>query len=256
MEDNKIVLEVVAETEILGKNIKMYDSIENPWFMAKDVAEWIGYSKGTNGKYQISNMVKKIDDDEKGLKTFMTLGGVQETWALTEDGLYECCMRSTKPLAKAMKKEIKAYLKSIRKTGAAIQPGREEEMVQKYFPSFSKEAQTVMINDLIKQNKELKEFYDDLMNTEGLMSINTMAKELGIGEYTLFAFLRRKKVFFYDKDKVNVPYERFRKEGKFSVKETPCHDGNIRSVTYATKKGLDYVRKLLRKDGYYDMVTE
>lgn len=95
------------------------------------------------------------------------------------------------------------------------------------------------------------------MNTEGLMSINTMAKELGIGEYKLFDFLRSKKVFFYDKDMVNVPYERFRKEGKFAVKETPCHDGQIRSVSYATKKGLDYIRRLLRKDGYYDkLVTE
>lgn len=74
------------------------------------------------------------------------------------------------------------------------------------------------------------------MNTEGLMNINTCAKELGIGEYTLFAYLRRKKIFFYDKDKVNVPYEPFRKDGKFAVKETPCHDGKIRSVTYVTKK--------------------
>ena len=161
-------------------------------------------------------------------------------------------MRSTKPIAKQMKKEIKEYLKSIRKTGAAIQPGREEEMVSKYFPSFSKEVQTEMVNDLIRQNKELRQFYDDLMNTEGYMSINTCAKELGIGEYKLFSFLRSKKVFFYDKDKVNVPYERFRKEGKFVVKETPCHDGNIRAVTYATKKGLEYIRKILRKDGYYN----
>ena len=30
MEDNKDVLEVVAETEILGKMIKMYRSIEDP----------------------------------------------------------------------------------------------------------------------------------------------------------------------------------------------------------------------------------
>ena len=242
MEDNKDVLEVVAETEILGKMIKMYRSIEDPLFMASDVAEWIEHSNARM-------MLKKIEDEEKGVNNVYTLGGVQEKWFLTEDGLYEVCMQSRKPIAKAMKKEIKAYLKSIRKTGAAIQPGREEEMVQKYFPSFSKEAQTIMVNDLIKQNRELKEFYDDLMNTEGLMSINTMAKELGIGEYKLFAFLRNKKVFFYDKNMVNVPYERFRKEGKFAVKETPCHDGNIRSVTYATKKGLDYVRKLLRKNG-------
>lgn len=129
------------------------------------------------------------------------------------------------------------------------------EMVDNYFPSFSEETKKDMVKDLLAQNRELREFYDDLMNTEGCMSINTMAKELSIGEYTLFGYLREKKIFFYDKDMVNVPYERFRKEGKFVVKETPCHDGKIRSVTYATKKGLDYVRKLLR-NGYYDVVTE
>lgn len=248
------VLTVVQETEILGKKIKMYGTIECPWFLARDVAEWIDYSK-SNGKFQISNMLKKVDDEEKGLKSFNTLGGIQETWFLTEDGLYECCMRSTKPIAKEMKKEIKQYLKSIRLTGAAIPQGREQEMVNYYFSGLSSELQGQIVNELIEKNKELQQFYDDLMNTEGLMSINTMAKELGIGEYKLFAFLRRKKVFFYDKDMVNVPYERFRKEGKFAVKETPCHDGEIRSVTYATKKGLDYVRKLLRKDGYYDTLA-
>lgn len=36
------------------------------------------------------------------------------------------------------------------------------------------------------------------MNTEGLMQINTVAKELGIGEYHLFKYLREKKIFFYD----------------------------------------------------------
>lgn len=116
----------------------------------------------------------------------------------------------------------------------------------------TKVLQGLIVNELIQKNKELQEFYDDLMNTEGLMSINTMAKELGIGEYHLFEYLRDKKIFFYDKDKVNVPYERFRLEGKFAVRETPCHDGKIRSVTYATKKGLEYIRKQLRKDGYYN----
>ena len=137
-------------------------------------------------------------------------------------------------------------------TGAAIPQGREQEMVNYYFASLSPTLQGQIVNELMAKNKELQTFYDDLMNTDGLMSINTMAKELRIGEYALFAFLRDKKVFFYNEDRVNIPYERFRKEGKFAVKETPCHDGKIRSVTYATKKGLDYVRKLLRKNGYYN----
>lgn len=156
------VLTVIQETEILGKKIQMYGSIENPLFMAKDVAEWIDYSKGSNGKYQITNMVKKIDDNEKGLKSFKTLGGIQETWALTEDGLYECCMKSTKPIAKEMKKEIKQYLKSICLTGAAIPEGREEEMVRNYFPSFSKEVQTKMVKELLRQGWNLEQI-DELI---------------------------------------------------------------------------------------------
>ena len=198
-------------------------------------------------------MLKSIDDDEKvkvnNVYSENRTGG-NGTWFLTEDGLYEVCMQSRKPIAKQMKKEIKKYLRSIRLTGAAIED--ERKTVDYYFSSFSDDLKTKIFNEMYQKNQELQQFYDDLMSTEGLMSINTMAKELGIGEYKLFAFLRKKKVFFYDKDMVNVPYERFRKEGKFAVKETPCHDGNIRSVTYGTKTGLDYTRKLLRKSGYYD----
>ena len=243
------VLTVIQETEILGKKIQMYGSINQPLFKATDVAEWIEHSK-------VSMMLKSVENEEKvkvnNVYSDSRTGG-NGTWFLTEDGLYEVCMQSRKPIAKQMKKEIKKYLKSIRLTGAAIPEGNEQKMVSYYFSSLSKETQGAIVNELIAKNKELQQFYDDLMSTEGLMSINTMAKELGIGEYTLFAYLRGKKVFFYDKDMVNVPYERFRKEGKFAVKETPCHDGQIRSVTYATKRGLDYVRKLLRKDGYYDV---
>lgn len=239
------VLTVIQETEILGKRIRMYGSIENPLFLANDVADWIEHS-------QTSKMVKTVDEGEKLMGTLFLSGQNREVWFLTEDGLYEVCMQSRKPIAKQMKKEIKKYLKSIRLTGGAIPTGDEQKMVSYYFSSLSSETQGVIVNELITKNKELQQFYDDLMNTEGLMSINTMAKELCIGEYTLFAYLRRKKIFFYDKDMVNVPYERFRKEGKFAVKETPCHDGKIRSVTYGTKKGLNYIRKLLRKDGYYD----
>lgn len=251
------VLEVVQETEILGKRIQLYGSIENPLFLANDVAEWIDYAKNPNGSRQTSKLVKSVDENEKLVVKVLPPDAIQarEYIVLTEDGLYEVCMRSTKPIAKKMKKEIKQYLKSIRLTGAAIPQGREKEMVNYYFSGLSSELQGEIVNELIEKNKELQQFYDDLMNTEGLMSINTMAKELCIGEHKLFAFLRNKKVFFYNKDMINIPYERFRKEGKFAVKETPCHDGVIRSVTYATKKGLEYVRKLLRKNGYYDTLA-
>ena len=247
------VLKLVDEVEILGHKIKMYGSIEFPWFMAKDVAEWIDYSKRSNGTYQTQNMVKHVDDLEKAVKTFNTLGGMQEAWALTEDGLYECCMRSTKPIAKDIKREIKKYLKSIRLTGAAIED--ERKTVDYYFSSFSDDLKTKIFNEMYKKNQELEEMYNDLLNTDGLYHMNIVAKELKIGRNTMLSYLRGKGIMFYQ-DNSNVPYQRFMNQKLFAVVETICADGKYRPVTYATKKGLDYIRKLLRKDGYYDLVTE
>ena len=224
------------------------------YFYGIDIAKALGYSNASKAvTTHCKRIVTKVLETSNSQNGKTVKGKVS---LISKSDIYRLIVKSKLESADQFESWIfDEILPRIESTGAYIEEGREEEMVQKYFPSFSKEAQTIMVNDLIKQNRELKAFYDDLMNTKGLMSINTMAKELGIGEYKLFAFLRNKKVFFYDKDMVNVPYERFRKEGKFAVKETPGHDGNIRSVTYATKKGLDYVRKLLRKNGYYS-VTE
>ena len=123
---NNEVLKVVTEKEILGKQIKMYGSIENPYFVASDVAEWLGERDG----YTVA---RKVDDEEKDTQIVCTLGGNQKTTVLTEDGLYDACMLSRKKIAKPLKKEIKKYLKSIRLTGAAIPEGREQEMVNYYF---------------------------------------------------------------------------------------------------------------------------
>ena len=223
------------------------------YFYGIDIAKSLGYK---NASKAVTTHCKKVFT--KVLETSDSQNGnlvKRKVSLITKSDIYRLIVKSKLKAADEFESWIfEEILPSIEKTGAYIEPGREEEMITYYFPSFSKETQLEMVNDLIKQNKKLKEFYDDLMNTENLMSINTMAKELQIGEHKLFSFLRRKGVFFYDKDRVNIPYERFRKEGKFAVKETTCHDGKIRSVTYASKKGLEYVRKLLRKDGYYDTV--
>jgi prophage antirepressor-like protein len=86
-------LNVVKETEILGKKIVMYGTIENPLFKADDVAIWIEHSN-------TSKMVSKIDNDEKLKAQISTLTNSYTAIFLTEDGLYEVCMQSRKPIAK------------------------------------------------------------------------------------------------------------------------------------------------------------
>lgn len=63
------------------------------------------------------------------MRTLFLSGQNRDVWFLNEDGLYEVCMKSRKPIAKQMKKEIKKYLKSIRLTSAAIPTGDEQRMV-------------------------------------------------------------------------------------------------------------------------------
>lgn len=77
--------------------------------------------------------------------------------------------------------------------------------------------------------------------------ITQFAKQVGIGEYHLFANLRGKKVLFYEVAD-NVSYERFRKNGCFKVIDTVSPDGKSHSTTRATQKGLGYICKIIRKD--------
>ena len=100
-------LQVINQQEILGRDFKIYGTLENPLFLAKDVAEVIEHS-------DVSKMVKTVDEDEKLIRTLFVSGQNRELWFLTEYGLYEVLMQSRKPIAKQFKKQIKGILKSLR----------------------------------------------------------------------------------------------------------------------------------------------
>ncbi|NYS75857.1 Bro-N domain-containing protein [Bacillus cereus] len=143
-------LQVVHQQNVLGQPFKVYGSIEEPLFLAKDVAEWIEYSRSNVSK--LVNMV----DDEKVRNFITTPGGRQQTWFLTEDGIYEILMLSNKPIAKQWKKEVKKILKQIRLTGGTVQADREAEFIENNFLSFSEDVKKVMVLDLHATNKELQ----------------------------------------------------------------------------------------------------
>ena len=99
-------ISVISKSTFLGKEIDVYGTPEEPLFKAKDVAEWIEHSDA-------HKLVEMVDDDEKVRNIVPTLGGNQEMWFLTENGLYEVLMLSRKPIAKQFKKGVKEILKSI-----------------------------------------------------------------------------------------------------------------------------------------------
>lgn len=113
---------ILNNQEVLGKDFTVYGDIDNPLFLAKDVADMIEHSNPRM-------MLKSVDDDEKVVSNVYTPGGEQETWFLTEYGLYEVLMQSRKPIAKEFKKEVKAILKQLRKTGVVITEHAAQEAI-------------------------------------------------------------------------------------------------------------------------------
>lgn len=102
-------LNIVNEQMVLGKEFRVYGDFENPLFLAKDVAEWIGYNTSS-----VNKMINSVDEDEKLNGIIFRAGQNREMTFLTEYGLYEVLMLSRKPIAKQFKKEVKKILKDLR----------------------------------------------------------------------------------------------------------------------------------------------
>lgn len=82
---------------------------DDPWFVAKDVCDVLDIG---------TEQVRRLDDDERGLRKMQTPGGVQEMTIISESGLYTLIIRSNKPQAKPFRKWVTAeVLPTIRKTG-------------------------------------------------------------------------------------------------------------------------------------------
>lgn len=89
--------------------------------VAKDVAEALGYAKGSNP----TRLFQTVPEEWKGVKRIHTPGGLQDMLTLTEQGLYFFLGRSDKPAALPFQKWLAGeVLPSIRKTAAIRQRRR------------------------------------------------------------------------------------------------------------------------------------
>ena len=234
-------LKIIDERTVLNKDFRIYGDFENPLFLAKDVAEWIEHSNSRS-------MLDSVDDTEKVVRNVYTLGGNQESWFLTEDGLYEVLMQSRKPIAKAFKKEVKEILKSIRKHGAYMTDRTLEEALAN--PDFGIKLLTKLkeekearkkLEEKIEEDKPKVIFADAVSSSNTSILIGDLAKILkqngyNTGQQRLFEILRSKGFLMKSGTSRNMPTQRAMEMKLFEVKETTINnpDGSIR-ITKTTK---------------------
>lgn len=247
-------IEIIKEQELLGKEFRIYGSVENPLFLAKEVTDWIDYS-GRTGQ-----LLNTVDEDEKLTHTIYASGQNREMWFLTEDGVYEVLMQSRKPIAKEFKKKVKEILKSIRKTGGYV--GNEDTFVNTYLPFaddntkalFKMTLQTVREqNEVInKQNKQLIEqkpmvtFAERCLKSKDSILVRQLAKIITnegykIGQNKLYDKLREWGLILKGSTE---PSQTAMNKGYFEVIQRPVETayGEMLSRTSkVTPKGQVYI---------------
>lgn len=93
-----------------GNEVRSLMINNEPWFVAKDVCKILEIG---------TEQIRRLDDDEKGLRSMHTPGGEQEMSIVSESGLYSLTLGSKKPEAKPFKRWITHdVLPALRKTGA------------------------------------------------------------------------------------------------------------------------------------------
>lgn len=244
-------LKIIDERELLGKEFRIYGDFENPLFLAKDVADWIGHSN-------VTTMLNSIETSEKLLITSpkQCLGGLQPETSynfLTEDGLYEVLMLSRKPIAKEFKKQVKEILKTIRKNGmyATDELLNNPDLAIKAFTRLKEEQEKrKALETQIEEQRPQVIFAQSVETSENSILIGDLAKLIkqngvDMGQNRLFDWMRVNGFLISRRgESYNMPTQKSMDLGLFEIKErtTVNPDGSIRinKTPKVTGKGQIY----------------
>lgn len=228
-----------------------------PWFVAKDISDKLGYA-------QTSNMMKRIDEEDS--KSSILDGMNMKSLLINESGLYSAILGSKLESAKRFKHWVTSeVLPSIRKNGGYI-AGQEnmtddELLANAVLVAQKKIAERDRIIEQQKQKIEADKpktiFADAVSASHTSILIGDLAKLIcqngyQIGQKRLFQWMRDNGYLMKSGASYNMPTQRYVEQGLFEIKESNVQnpDGSVRitRTTKITGKGqLYFVNKFLER---------
>lgn len=212
------------------------------WFVGNDVARALGYQKTNEA---IRKNVREMDTTTAGVMD--SLGRNQQTVIINESGLYDLIFESRLPSARKFRYWVTSeILPSIRKNGGYIQ--NQENLTREQIVANALIVAQNIIKDKDKKIAELSpkaEYFDSLVDSKLLTTFRDTAKELHIPPKQFTQWLVDKGYVYRDRHNMIKPYEQYRKNGLFKMKDflTPAGFSNVQ--TYVTVKGKETFRLLL-----------
>lgn len=238
---------------------------DEPYFVGKDVAEVLGYSKPRNA---ISSHVEKDDALKQGVTD--ELGRVQEMTLINESGLYSLILSSKMPRAREFKHWVTSeILPSIRRHGLyavdevlanpdmlinALTALKEERANRERL----EEANAVQQQQIAELQPKAS-YYDVVLNCKDALSVSVIAKDYGWSAKKMNQYLHEHGVQ-YKQGSTWLLYARYAEQGYTSTR-TNTHlgkDGDVHTSvhTYWTQKGRLFIYDLLKENGVLPLVEQ
>jgi len=115
-------MEIVGQIRFDGYILDVYDSLDEPYFMAVEVAKLIDYSTGKTGQ-----MLSLLEADEYLSTIIYRSGQRRKVYMVTEMGLYNILSQSRKPIARKWRRIVHSNLIMMRKNNKLTIDGQFEE---------------------------------------------------------------------------------------------------------------------------------
>lgn len=234
---------------------------EDVWFVAKDVAEVLGYNN-TSKAIQMH-----VDEDEKADLPIWDGRQNRNQKVINESGLYSLILSSKLPSAKKFKKWVTSeVLPSIRKHGAYMTPktinallqdpdliiGLASQLKQEQQARQVAEQKNLMLTQQIAENASKITYLDQILQSQDTVTVSQIAADYGLSAMKLNKILNDERVQY----KVNnqwLLYSKHQNKGYTKSKTVDVvHTDGSRSVkmnTRWTQKGRLFIHELLTKRG-------
>lgn len=229
-----------------GQEVRTVIVDNEPWFVANDVANVLGYSN------QRDALSKHVDGEDKITLTSQnaTLENIPNRGlsAINESGLYSLILSSKLPQAKDFKRWVTSeVLPTIRKHGmyavddlldnpdmaiAAFQRLKEERQLR-----LQAQEEVAQKNQIIQELQPKATYYDLILQSESLVAISVIAKDYGMSAKKLNNLLHELKVQF-KQGSTWLLYQKYADKGYTQSKTHTIDAERSRMHTYWHKKDV------------------
>ena len=233
--------------EVFGSVRTLVNEQGEPLFCLKDVCAALEL----DGK----QVVRRLDDGVVSKHPILdSLGRIQQTTFVNEDGLYDVILDSRKPSARAFSKWVTSeVLPQIRKTGGYI-PTKDAEgrkLTDLEIVCLAVKIQQRTIEEQHKLIDELTpkaEYADEVLESVSCYTTTQIAKELGMTVYDLTRELIGRKVMYKQSGQYML-YAEYARKG-YARSRTHLHrdsEGNVYTEMYLvwTEEGREFIHRLI-----------